>query len=219
MEASTNVHKQGCVHKERSTSNRRQAANTPPFVYVCSPEMCVSTETRNRHNPQSTSSGICVCTRRELLYTVGDRPAQRVNKGGTIEGTKSFISFLPLTLLTTLLRTLWPQAKISPQGLSQPPSSTCLKSASLATVARFSGCFWHCNVRAFPILFDSFRILMTRDQVSFFPAKSDAFPTINIPILALDKATQILLLVLRNPMMPCLLERTSDNKMISFSSP
>lgn len=49
--------------------------------------------------------------------------------------------------------------------------------------------------------------------------RSCAFPMMNNPILALDSATQILLLAFKNPMMPSLLLLTRDNKMISFSSP
>lgn len=51
------------------------------------------------------------------------------------------------------------------------------------------------------------------------PSRHFEFPKINNPCLALDKATQTLFEIFKNPILFSEFERTSDRIIMSFSSP
>jgi hypothetical protein len=63
------------------------------------------------------------------------------------------------------------------------------------------------------------RTRLIDDQMPDFRESSSTLPTMKSPPLARDKATQIRPATFKKPIFPCSLDRTKDNKIMSFSSP
>lgn len=92
-----------------------------------------------------------------------------------------------------------PQSIVIPQTRAHPPSETFEKSAGLRIFA-ITSWFGHLRLRDVSMNLFSFRWSMTSfHNFTFDPIKHYEFPNINRPCLALESATQILLLIFRKP--------------------
>ena len=111
---------------------------------------------------------------------------------------------------------MWPHVSFISHCFEQPPSGAFSKSSGVDAKIIFSGWFWQESFSSLPMLPCSCISAKMFLHRSLLRANSVAFPMMKKPLRARDNATQTLFAIFRKPILSL---RTSDRRMMSFSSP